>query len=147
MHDLTFKIGSGMHRTLYRVTRGRVGSRGSGLDFLLLTTFGRKTGKRHTVPLQHFNDSNRTIVIASKGGSENHPHWYLNLESNPQVEVQIRKSKTKMVASTAVAGERKRLWEFVTGRYGGYKDYQRKTTREIPVVILSRTDPTEEGAA
>lgn len=138
MNDISFKIGSGIHKVLYKATRGGIGSRGGGLDFLLLTTIGRKTGRKHTVPLQHFLDSDKSIVVASKGGSENHPHWYLNLRSNPQVLVQIKKSKISMFATTAIGEERKRLWTMITSRYGGYNDYQKKTNREIPIVTLTR---------
>lgn len=106
MNDISFKIGSGIHKVLYKATRGGIGSRSGGLHFLL-TTIGRKTGRKHTVPLQHFLDSGKTIVVASKGGSENHPPWYLNLRSNPQVVVQIKKSKISMFASTAIGEERK----------------------------------------
>lgn len=139
MNDISFKIGSGMHKVLYKATQGRIGSRGGGLDFLLLTTIGRMTGKKHTVPLQHFLDSDKTIVVASKGGSEHHPHWYLNLKSNPQVVVQVKKSKMTMFATTAFGEERNRLWAMVTSRYGGYDDYQKKTNREIPIVTLSKS--------
>ena len=107
MNDISFKIGSGLHKILYKATRGGIGSSGGGLAVLLLTTIGRKTGRKHTVPLQHFLESDKTIVVASKGGSENHPHWYLNLRSNPQVVVQIKKSKISMFATTAIGEERK----------------------------------------
>ena len=106
MIDISFKIGSGIHKVLYKATRGGIGSRGGGLHFFLLTTIGRKTGRKHTVPLQHFLDSDKTIVVASKGGSENHP-WYLYLRSNPQVVVQIKKSKISMFATTPIRKERK----------------------------------------
>ncbi len=147
MNDIGFKIGAGMHRALYKATRGRIGSRGGGLDFLLLTTIGRKTGKKHTVPLQHFLDSDKTIVVASKGGSEHHPHWYLNLRSNPQVVVQIKKSEMSMLATTAFGEERNRLWKIITARYGGYDDYQKKTNREIPIVTLSESELVDQELA
>ncbi len=114
---MSFRIGSGIHKVLYKATRVGIGSRSGGLHFLLLTTIGRKTGRKHTVPLQHFLDSDKTVVVASKGGSEDHP-WYLYLRSNPQVVVQIKKSKISMSATTAIGEERKRLWMMITSRYG-----------------------------
>ena len=135
MNDISFKIGSGLHKILYKATRGGIGSSGGGLAVLLLTTIGRKTGRKHTVPLQHFLESDKTIVVASKGGSENHLHWYLNLRSNPQVVVQIKKSKISMFATTAIGEERKRLWTMITSRYGVYDDYQKRRIGRFPVTV------------
>jgi deazaflavin-dependent oxidoreductase (nitroreductase family) len=103
---------------------------------LLLTTVGRKSGKRLTLPLIYGTDGDRHVIVASKGGAPEHPAWYLNLQSNPQVDVQVAARKFQAVARTASGEERRRLWEMMAGIYPPYPDYQKRTDREIPVVVL-----------
>jgi len=109
---------------------------------LLLTTTGRRTGKRRTAPLAYLEDGDALVLIASFGGADVHPAWYLNLVASPDVEVRVRGGTPRqMQARIAGAEERERLWPRVVEMWGGYARYQEKTAREIPLVILERPDP------
>ena len=103
---------------------------------LLLTTTGRKSGERFTFPLFYGKDGDSYIVVASKGGAPQHPGWYRNLLANPEVEVQVGTAKMKARARTATVAERTRLWNKALEFWPPYADYQKKTEREIPVVML-----------
>jgi deazaflavin-dependent oxidoreductase (nitroreductase family) len=105
---------------------------------LLLTTVGRKSGKALTLPLIFGQSGSDYVVVASKGGSRAHPAWYLNLEANPQVQVQVKADKFTARARTATGAEREALWTKMAEIYGPYTDYQKKTERQIPVVVLKR---------
>ncbi len=105
---------------------------------LLLTTTGRKSGQALTLPLIFGRSGQDFVVVASKGGAPNHPSWYFNLEANPDVQVQVKADKFKARAHTATPEERARLWPKMVEIYGPYADYQKKTEREIPLVILRR---------
>ena len=136
MKDSTAKRLSAVHRILYRLSRGRIGRRIIDNDMLLLTTVGRHSGKRHTVPLLYLSEGDTVVVIASWGGRPNHPEWYLNLVAEPRVTVQIDGKRRPMRARTANAGERAVWWPRALAAYDGYRSYQSKTDREIPVVLL-----------
>jgi F420H(2)-dependent quinone reductase len=125
-----------LHRLLYRVSGGRVGGRVWDLPVVLLTTTGRRSGKRRTVPLCSFRDGDDVVVIASYGGLDQPPAWWLNLEANPHAELQDGRTRRLVTARNAGPGERERLWAEVTSRAPGYLEYERRTAREIPVVIL-----------
>jgi deazaflavin-dependent oxidoreductase (nitroreductase family) len=103
---------------------------------LLLTTTGRKSGERFVFPLFYGKDGDSYIVVASKGGAPQHPAWYRNLLANPDVDVQVGAQKFKAQARTATGEERVRLWQKALEFWPPYADYQRKTEREIPVVVL-----------
>jgi proline iminopeptidase len=103
---------------------------------LLLTTTGRKSGGRFIFPLFYGKTGDSYIVVASKGGAPEHPGWYRNLVANPEVEVQVRTAKMKARARTATGAERARLWQKALEFWPPYADYQKKTEREIPVVVL-----------
>ncbi len=136
MKDLTAKRLSGVHRWAYRFTFGLVGRRMVDNDMMLLTTTGRVTGRRHTVPLLYLKDGDSLVVIASWGGRPDDPEWYANLVSDPSVTVQVRGRRWKATARTADADERAAWWPRVVAAYRGYADYQARTEREIPVVFL-----------
>ena len=108
---------------------------------LLLTTTGRKSGKQRTLPLLYLEDGGRYVVIASVGGAPKHPAWYLNLLANPTATIEVGRRKLAVSATTASAEERARLWPLAVQMYSGYDDYQAKTSREIPVVILAPAAP------
>ncbi len=113
---------------------------GTGLvPTLLLTTTGRKSGNALTLPLIFGESDSEYVVVASKGGAPAHPAWYLNLQANPEVKVQIKGDKFNAHARTANATERAALWPKMVGIYGPYAQYQTKTDRQIPVVILKRS--------
>jgi deazaflavin-dependent oxidoreductase (nitroreductase family) len=103
---------------------------------LLLTTIGRKSGNPLTLPLIYGKDGLRHVIVASKGGAPDHPAWYLNLQAHPEVAVQVAEKKFRAKSCTASDDERRRLWQMMTEIYPPYSDYQKKTQREIPVVIL-----------
>ena len=107
---------------------------------LLLTTTGRKSGEKFIFPLFYGEDSDHYFVVASKGGAPEHPGWYRNLLAHPEVEVQVGTRKMKAKARTATGAERARLWEKSLEFWPPYADYQQKTDREIPVVVL---DPVQ----
>ncbi|MBI3024026.1 MAG: nitroreductase family deazaflavin-dependent oxidoreductase [Thaumarchaeota archaeon] len=138
MAGKSFKFLSSIHRVLYRLTGARLGSRFLGVPILLLTVTGRKTGRQRTTPLMYFNDGENLLIVASKGGHPSHPEWYLNLVANPDVIAQVGREKIQMRSSTATDYERSRLWPQVVKAYSGYGEYQSKTARKIPVVILKR---------
>ena len=113
-----------------------IGGRVRGAPVLLLTTVGRKSGNRRTTPLLYLEDGENLVLVASYGGRDQDPAWFTNLKQNPVVEVQIRGEKRTMRAEQASWEEKGKLWSLLTGVYHQYEDYQRKTKREIPVVIL-----------
>ncbi len=136
MRDGTAKHLSTLHTLLYRATRGVIGRRLVSNDMLLLTTVGRRTARAHTVPLLYLRDEDRLAVVASWGGRNGHPHWYLNLVAEPRVRVQVRGRRMEMTARTASPEQRDRLWPQAVAAYDGYATYQGRTDREIPIVIL-----------
>ena len=121
---------------LYRATGGKVFGRIGKAPILLLTTTGRRSGGPRTTPLLYLKDGERLAVVASYGGRPSHPAWYLNLEANPEIEVQVGRLQEQRVARTATAEERDELWPRLVAMYGSYAGYQTKTARTIPVVLL-----------
>jgi deazaflavin-dependent oxidoreductase (nitroreductase family) len=105
-------------------------------DMLLLTTRGRSTGEPHTVPLLYLRDADRLMVIASYGGRDRHPEWYLNLLADPSVTTRVGERTLAMTARTASSAERAGWWPKVVASYSDYAVYQARTDREIPVVVL-----------
>ena len=137
--DLFLKTGNAVHRAILGITRGRVGWSVGKMPVLKLTTTGRKSGVSRSVMLTSpLQENNAIVIVASRGGDDHHPAWFFNLRDNPQVEVSyMGKPKKKMTARVATDSERARMWPLVAARYKGYASYQTKTTREIPLVILS----------
>jgi deazaflavin-dependent oxidoreductase (nitroreductase family) len=125
-----------LHQAAYRATGGLVGHRLGALTCLLLTTRGAKSGLARTLPLVYGRDGDNLILVASKGGSPNHPAWYTNLSAHPDVVVQVGSKNLWMRARTATSAEKPRLWQLMTRQYRGYDGYQERTTRKIPIVIL-----------
>ena len=112
-----------------------------GTSVLILTTTGRKSGEERLAPLIYGMASDKDpMIVASKGGHPEHPGWYRNLQENPKVQVQIRGDKFDAVARDATPDERPELWKQMTQEWPAYDDYQKKTDREIPIVILERTE-------
>ena len=128
------------HVRRYRETDGEVGHiwrRGSKI--LLLTTKGRTTGEPRTTPLIYEADGDRYVIVASKGGAPEHPGWYRNLTKEPGVELQVKGEVFPARARTASGDERERLWNLAAQQWPAYDEYQEKTEREIPVVVLERS--------
>ncbi len=128
------------HMNRYLETNGEDGHDWRGVTTLLLTTTGRKTGEPLQLPLIYGIDGDRYLVVASKGGAPKHPAWYLNLVANPDVEVQVKADKFKAKARAATAEEKPPLWAKMAKLFPNYTEYQSRAGRDIPVVILTRTE-------
>jgi len=127
------------HVRVYRETDGARGYEWRGTKILLLTTKGRKSGKPRTMPLIHRTDGDgRWIVVASKGGWPQDPLWFQNLKDEPDAEIEVPGEKVPVHMTVAEGEERARLWSLMTEVWPDYDNYQQRTDREIPVVILSR---------
>jgi len=126
------------HIHQYVLSDGKSGHRWSGVYTLLITVLGRKTGVLHRTALIYGQDGDRYIVVASNGGKNKHPSWYLNLLENPELDMQVGADKFIARARPATAEERPRLWELMTSIFPMYETFRKKTSREIPVVILER---------
>jgi F420H(2)-dependent quinone reductase len=120
----------------YRLTGGRLGSRVRGVPVLLLEHVGRRSGERRTAPLMYLEDDDDLVIVASKGGAPAHPAWWLNLKANPRTTVQVGSAKRAVTAREAAPDEKSALWPRLVELYPDYEDYQRRTDRAIPVVIL-----------
>lgn len=127
------------HIRQYVETEGRSGHRYMGWNTLLLTTRGRTSGTLRRTALIYGEDGDRLILVASNGGAAQHPHWYLNLGADPEVDVQVMAERFRATARTADADERARLWPPMASINPSYDAYQRRAGREIPVVILERS--------
>ncbi|MEO8603244.1 MAG: nitroreductase family deazaflavin-dependent oxidoreductase [bacterium] len=131
------KAMSRLNTWAYRATGGRLGGKFvGGAPVLLLTTVGRKSGEPRVAPLIYLQDNDRYVVVASKGGMDHHPLWYTNLVANPDVEVQVGRRVQRMRARTAGDAERTALWPRLVAIYRPYTDYQARTQRRIPLVVL-----------
>jgi F420H(2)-dependent quinone reductase len=125
------------HVLAYRATGGLVGHRVPGAPpMLLLDHVGAKSGKHRTTPLAYLGDGEELVLVASKGGSPRHPAWFHNLRAYPDTTAQVGSERRAVRARVATAEQRARLWPKVVEMYGGYRHYQRRTEREIPLVIL-----------
>ncbi len=125
------------HLVIQRMSRGRLLGTVAGMPVLLLTTTGRTSGKARTTPLTFFRDGDDLVVIASNGGSDRAPDWWLNLQHDQRALVEIGRDELDVTARAAPAEQRERLWVEITATYSGYARYQKKTARRIPVVLLS----------
>jgi deazaflavin-dependent oxidoreductase (nitroreductase family) len=126
-----------LHTLLYRASGGRVGHQFRGAPpMLLLDHVGAKSNVKRTTPLVYVRDGENVALIASKGGHPNHPAWFHNLVAHPDTQVQIGSERRRVHARVADEQERERLWPMAVAVYPGYADYQRRTQREIPVVVL-----------
>ncbi len=127
---------------LYQRTAGKVGGSMQGLRVLHLTTTGRKTGKKRITPLGYFEHDGGYVIIAANAGFDAHPAWFHNLRSNPQVTLQIQDKQLAAIAEPAGPELRKQLWAKLVELALGYRAYQKRTTREIPIVVLRPVSKT-----
>jgi len=127
------------HVDSYVATGGRDGHIWRGVPTLLLTTVGRRSGKARRTPLIYGRDGDRYLVVASKGGMPEHPAWYENLVADPQVRVQVADEVFDARARTATAEEKPALWRVMAAIWPDYDEYQKRTDRDIPVVVLERS--------
>lgn len=124
------------HIDRYVATNGADGHDWNGTTTLLLTVKGRRSGNPHRTALIYGRDGEHYLIVASKGGAPEHPLWYLNLTANPEVELQVKDQRFKAIARTATPEERPKLWDIMVKEWPAYNEYQAKTEREIPVVVL-----------
>jgi deazaflavin-dependent oxidoreductase (nitroreductase family) len=130
-----------LHRFVYQRSGGRIGGRLPGQRFLLLTTTGRRTGCERTMPLLYVPDGGRFVVVGSNGGDDRPPAWWLNLQAQPSAKVQVDRQRHRVQARQARGAELEGLWARLEQSYRYYADYRRRTSREIPVVVL---EPAKE---
>jgi deazaflavin-dependent oxidoreductase (nitroreductase family) len=143
----SMKLMESAHRFLQRLTGGKAGWKIAGMPVIELTTTGRKSGERRTTMLTSpARDGDAYVVVASRGGDDRNPAWFLNLRDDPLVEVVIEgHPRVPMLATIADPEHRARLWPLIAGRYANYAGYQRKTDREIPLVLLRPLSSAAEG--
>jgi deazaflavin-dependent oxidoreductase (nitroreductase family) len=135
--DMMMRVVTGCHQAVFQMSNGRLGNRGYGMPVLQLTTTGRKTGKRRTTMLTSpVQDADRIVIVASYGGDDRHPTWFLNLRDDPNVEVTMEGQTKTMRARVASSEEKAELWPRVVAAHRGYEQYQKRTNRDIPLVIL-----------
>ena len=127
------------HRVIYRLTRGRLLGRVAGMPVLLLTTTGRRSGRPRTTPLTYFEFGSDLVIVASNGGEDRPPAWWLNLQDDPRAMVTIGTQTERVTARAANDDEYATLWPTITLTHAGYAAYARRTTRPIPVMLLSGT--------
>jgi deazaflavin-dependent oxidoreductase (nitroreductase family) len=126
------------HVARYRETGGEHGHNWKGTTTLLLTTTGRRSGEQHTTPLIYQPYGDDYLVVASRGGAPEPPAWYLNLQEQPEVELQVADEVFRAHARTATADEKPDMWRTMAATWPAYDEYQSKTAREIPIVVLER---------
>lgn len=136
--DIVLKAMNTAHRLLLKVTGGRIGHDAMGMPVLELTTVGRKSGQPRSVLLTApLHEDGHPVIVASRGGDDTHPAWFLNLRDRPEVEVSIKGGpRTPMTARIVTPEERARMWPQIAEKYTNYAGYQRRTEREIPLVVL-----------
>jgi deazaflavin-dependent oxidoreductase (nitroreductase family) len=135
--DMMMRVVTGFHKAVFRASNGRLANRGNGMPVLQLTTTGRKSGKRRTTMLTSpVQDGDRMVLVASNGGDDRHTSWFLNLRDDPKVEVTMDGRTRPMRARVASPEEKAELWPRVVAVHGGYAQYQTRTDRDIPLVIL-----------
>ena len=145
VRKVSIKMLSKVHIFLYLGTGGRVGNRMAGMPILLLTTTRRRSGQRRTVPLGYLMDRPYYVIIGSNGGQNEYPAWILNLRSNPEAIVRIRRNQIPVVAAEADSDMRSRLWEELIRQAPIYEGYRKRTAREIPVVVLEPCTPASDS--
>ena len=133
------RLMTGLHSAIYRWSNGRIGGKIGNAPMLLLYTTGRKTGQERCTPLLFGRDGERMILIGSNGGNETHPAWVHNLRAQGRARVRLGNRSFPVRVGEAQGEERARLWKMMVDQYSGYEGYQTKTTRKIPVVILTRS--------
>ena len=127
-----------LHRWLYRLSGGRIGTRVGPWSALLLVTRGRKSGEPRLVGLNYLTDDGRLVVVGSYAGEDRHPAWWLNLLADPRAEVQVGSARYPVTARELEGPDREQMWARVVETDPSYAEYQNRTTRRIPVVVLER---------
>jgi deazaflavin-dependent oxidoreductase (nitroreductase family) len=137
MNETVLKLVTGLHKTVFTVSGGRLANRGAGMPVLMLTTTGRKSGRPRTTMLTSpLQDGGRIMLVASNGGDDRDPSWLGNLRADPSVQVTMDGRTVPMTAHVADAAEKADLWPRIVADHAHYAGYQAKTERDIPVVVL-----------
>jgi deazaflavin-dependent oxidoreductase (nitroreductase family) len=136
------RMATGTHAAIYRASNGKVAGSMGGRQVSLLTTTGRRSGKQHTTPVMAFPHDGGLVIIASNGGSDRMPSWYHNLSAHPQVTIQTGPQVQTMTARTASPDEKAQNWPGIVAAAKNFGNYQTKTSRDIPVVILTPVPPS-----
>ena len=134
----TIRLIGRLHAWLWRLTRGRFVDAVGVAPFLLLTTMGRKTGRLRTTPVLYLEDGRDLVVVASFGGNDMHPAWYLNLKQYPEAEVVIRGERRRVTSREITSEEKKLIWPRLVKSYPQFDIYQQRTSRQIPLLRLTR---------
>lgn len=135
--DFQLKTMNTIHRALFNATKGRIGGKLLGMLVVDLKTIGAKSGRQRSSMLTSpVYDDDKIVLVASRGGDPHHPGWYHNIKANPDVEITTRRGTRKMRARVASPEEKQRLWPEVVRKYRGYGQYQTRTPRDIPLVVL-----------
>ena len=133
-----------LHRWVYQTSDGRIGSSFFGTKILRLTAKGRHSGQPRAILISYFPYGSSYVIVGSNAGSDRHPAWYLNLLSDSEADIQIVRERGKVEARTAVGSERERLWSEIVKQERSYNEYQKRTSRQIPVVILDPIDKNSD---
>jgi len=136
MYNTIFKLFTATHLFIYRLSGGRISGVVQGLHVLILTTTGRKSGKPRTTPLGYFKHEGGYVITGSNSGSNQNPAWYYNLKSDPSAAIQIKNRHTPVHAEEVTGDSRHQLWKELIRISPAYADYQKRTSRKIPMVIL-----------
>jgi deazaflavin-dependent oxidoreductase (nitroreductase family) len=137
LKDTVARAATTLHTEVYRRTGGKIGAKAGKTPMVLLTATGRRSGRPRTTPLMGTPDGDRYLLVASYGGDDRDPQWFKNLQANPEATIQVGPDTFRVRASVATPEEKAVLWPKVVAAYKGYDGYQRKTSRSIPVVILT----------
>ncbi|MBI3151974.1 MAG: nitroreductase family deazaflavin-dependent oxidoreductase [Chloroflexi bacterium] len=136
MKDFFIKLFMDLNTFLLRISRGRVGSRLGTQTILLLETIGRKSGKPREIPIAYFFHEGKYLIVESNWGRDNHADWYLNLSRNPRAKLTVNGRMIPVEARDALLDEHTQLWDYVTKKHPPYLDYQKMTSRRIPIVVF-----------
>lgn len=136
MKTIFIKWFMAFNKYLLTVSKGRLGSKLGKQDILILHTIGRKSGVDRGIPIAYFKQDNRYLIVASNWGQDNHAAWYLNLQNDPHARLDVEGKTIPVTAREALGEEYGQLWKFVTTRHPPYLDYQKQTSRRIPIMIF-----------
>jgi deazaflavin-dependent oxidoreductase (nitroreductase family) len=131
---------------VYRLSKGRLGGKQQDLSILILHTVGRKSGKARQSPLLYLQDGDDYVIVGSRGGSDAPPAWWLNLQAMPETTIEIKGSRRRVTARTATAQQKAAYWPRLIAGYSFYEDYQARTARDIPVVVLTPAPESSRAA-
>jgi deazaflavin-dependent oxidoreductase (nitroreductase family) len=140
MNDLFIKWFMSFNSFLLRISRGRIGSKLGTQTILLLHTTGRKSGQERVIPIAYFDYDGKYLIVASNWGKDYQADWYLNLKHQPRAALEVKGKRIEVQSREATGEEYDRLWKFATEHHPPYLDYQKMTTRHIPIMVFKSAD-------